>query len=85
MPSPPIRVGLLGCGVIGSGLLHLLHERSAAIDASVGAALRVVAVAVSNPKKPRDANLSGIEITDDALGVAARPDLDVLVELIGGA
>jgi homoserine dehydrogenase len=85
MPSPPIRIGLLGCGVVGSGLLHLLRERSAAIEAALGAPLLVVAVAVSDPEKSREVDLTGIEITRDPLAVAGRPDLDVLVELIGGA
>ncbi len=85
MPSPPVRIGLLGCGVVGSGLLHLLRERCGAVEASLGAPLRVVAAAVRNPEKPREADLGGVEVTTDPLAVADRPDVDILVELMGGA
>ncbi len=85
MTAPPVRIGLLGCGVVGSGLLLLLRERSDAVEASLGAPLRVVAAAVRQPAKPREADLKGVEVTTEPLAVADRPDLDILVELMGGA
>jgi homoserine dehydrogenase len=85
MPPSPIRIGLLGCGVVGSGFLHLLRERRAEIEASLGATLRVTRAAVADPAKKREVDLSGVEVGSDPLEVARAPDIDVLVELIGGA
>ncbi len=85
MPSTPIRIGLLGCGVVGSSLLHLLRERSSTIEGALGADVRAVAVAVRDPARPRDVDLTGIDISGDPLAVAERPDVDVLVEVMGGA
>lgn len=85
MSPPSIRIGLLGCGVVGSGLLHLLRERRAEIRSSLGAEICVTRAAVADPTKKRDADLSGVAVGSDALEVAASPDIDMLVELIGGA
>jgi len=85
MPPPCIRIGLLGCGVVGSGFLHLLRERRVEIEASLGATVRLTRVAVADPAKPRDVDLAGIALGADPLEVAGAPDVDVLVELMGGA
>lgn len=84
MPAP-IRLGLIGCGVVGSGLLRLLHDRSREIEHAVGAPLRVVRVAVADPKKRREVDLRGASIGGDAMEVASSEDVDLLVELMGGA
>ena len=85
MARSPIRIGLLGCGVVGSGLLHLLRQRRSEIEAALGAPVRVTRLAVRDVSKRREADLAGIELTRDALAVAEAPDIDLLVELMGGA
>jgi len=84
MPSSVVRIGLLGCGVVGQGFLKLLRERERLIRDSVGATLRVTRVAVRDPAKRRDCDLSGIQVATDALAVANAEDVDLLIELIGG-
>lgn len=84
MPSRTLRIGLLGCGVVGAGLLRLLATRARAVETSVGAPLRVTRVAVRDAGKPRDADLTGIAVESDPLAVAGAGDVDLLVELIGG-
>lgn len=84
MPAP-VRLGLIGCGVVGSGFLRLLHERSRDIACAVGAPLRVTRVAVADPKKRREAPLEGVALSGDAMAVADADDVDLLVELMGGA
>ncbi len=84
MPSP-IRLGMIGCGVVGSGLLRLLRQRARDVESAVGAPLRVTRIAVANPKKSRDADLTGVEVGADAMAVAGSEDVDLLVELMGGA
>ncbi len=84
MPST-IRIGLIGCGVVGSGLLKLLKERSQDVACAVGAPLRVTRVAVADPKKRREVDLAGVALGRDAMAVAEAEDVDLLVELMGGA
>jgi homoserine dehydrogenase len=85
MASRSIRIGLLGCGVVGSGLLHLLRQRASAIRSSLGADVRVARLAVADPTKKREADLTGVAVGSDALEVADASDIDLLVELMGGA
>jgi homoserine dehydrogenase len=85
MPPSVIRIGLLGCGVVGSGFLHLLRERRGEIESSLGAKLRVTRLAVADPSRKREADLTGVAVGADPLEVAQAPDVDLLVELIGGA
>ncbi|HEX7078794.1 MAG TPA: homoserine dehydrogenase [Candidatus Eisenbacteria bacterium] len=84
MPSP-VRIGLLGCGVVGAGFLRLLGERTRAAEDAVGAPLRVTRLAVRDPKKRRAVDLEGVDVTTDPMEVAAAEDVDLLVELMGGA
>ena len=83
--ASPIRLGMIGCGVVGSGLLRLLHQRARDVETAVGAPLRVTRIAVANPKKSREVDLTGIEVGADAMAVAGSEDIDLLVELMGGA
>ena len=80
-----IRVGVIGAGFVGSALVELLTDTSrhvALVDAAT-APIEVVAIAVRDTLKRRDGINSAL-ITDDAAALAARPDLDILVELAGG-
>jgi homoserine dehydrogenase len=83
--SSPLRIGMLGCGVVGSGLLRLLRERDRDVAQASGSPLRLTRVAVANPAKRRDADLSGASVSGDPMSVADAPDIDVLVEVMGGA
>ena len=83
--SASIRVGLLGCGVVGTGFLRLLRERARDVERAAGAPVRVTRVAVADPTKPRGADLAGAAIGGDALDVARASDVDLIVELMGGA
>ncbi len=84
MPSP-VRIGLLGCGVVGTGLVRLVSERTRAIEDAVGAPLVVTRLAVRDPARRRSVDLSGVKVGGDPMSVAGADDVDVLVELMGGA
>lgn len=77
-----IRIGMIGCGVVGSGLAMLL-EKHRADFARNGIDLKLARVAVRDASKPRTA-VSGAEITTDAMAVANDPGIDLLVEVMGG-
>ena len=83
--NSPLRIGMLGCGVVGTGLLHLLRERASEIERSIGMALQVTRVAVADPKRRREAALEGAAVGGDAMAVAEAEDIDLLIEVMGGA
>jgi homoserine dehydrogenase len=80
----PVRIGLLGCGNVGAALVELVRSRRADIAARLGLDLEVVRVAVRSATKERAVDVAPAELTTDALAVATAPDIDVVVEVIGG-
>jgi homoserine dehydrogenase len=78
-----LKVALLGCGVVGTQVARLLHEEAAELAARSGAQLEIAGIAVRRLSHPRP----GIDrdlLTTDAMGLATRPDVDIVVEVIGG-
>jgi homoserine dehydrogenase len=84
MNPEPVRVGLLGCGNVGASLVELIRTRSDDIAARTGLALEVARVAVRSVTKERSVALPDGVLTHDAAGVVTDPDIDVVVEVIGG-
>ena len=80
----PLRVALLGCGVVGSEVFRLLTEQAADLRARAGARLEVAGVAVRRPGRQRGAVAGSPLLTTDAMGLVTRPDVDIVIELIGG-
>jgi homoserine dehydrogenase len=78
----PVRVALLGCGTVGSQVVRLLSEQSAELAARIGAPVELVGVAVRRAHKHAD--VPAHLLTTDAHGLVNRPDVDVVVEVIGG-
>ena len=85
MTTPVVRVGVIGAGFVGSALIELLGDssRSVALVDAATSALEVVGVAVNDSSVERP-GISPELLTSDGAGLAARKDLDILVELIGG-
>jgi homoserine dehydrogenase len=83
--KPVIRVGIIGAGFVGSSLVALLNDptRHAALLDAATAPLELVGVAVRDGSKLRSGIPAGL-LTTDAAALAARDDLDILVELAGG-
>ena len=79
----PLRVALLGCGTVGSQVARLVLDQHDDLTARIGAPLELVGIAVRDASQPRD-QLSAELFTEDAAGLVARGDLDVVIELIGG-
>ena len=76
-------MGILGGGTVGAALVGLLAERRSEIAARCGVVLEPVAVAVRSPQRQRPGVPAEL-LTGDAAAVVARPDTDIVVELIGG-
>ncbi len=80
--SDALRIALLGCGVVGSEVVRLLHEQADDLAARVGAPLELAGVAVRRPARHTD--LPAELVTTDAAELVTRDDVDVVVEVIGG-
>ncbi|NMO91299.1 homoserine dehydrogenase [Actinomycetospora sp. TBRC 11914] len=77
-----ITVALLGCGVVGSQVVRLLREQADELTARVGVPIEIGGIAVRRPQRHPD--VPAELLTTDAAGLVARPDVDVVVELMGG-
>jgi homoserine dehydrogenase len=80
----PINVGLLGLGTVGSGTIEVLRRNSEEIARRAGREIRVAAATARNVKKARNFSLDGIRIVRDAEAIVNDPDIEIVVELIGG-
>ncbi len=76
-----VRIGLLGCGNVGRGFVELLRRAESLVAARTGVAPRIVRVAVRDAARPRPFPR---ELLVDAGAVVTDPEVDVVVELIGG-
>src|SRR5436305_11578255 len=79
-----VRVGVLGCGNVGAALLRALDDNADLITQRAGVQLEVARVAVHNLAKERDVDLPPGVLTNDADAVVGDPNVDVVVEVIGG-
>ncbi len=82
--SQPLRVGIAGLGTVGAAVLDILFRREDALAERSGRAIVVVGVSARNRNKARGINLSNVSWHDDPVALAKSPDIDCLVELIGG-
>src|SRR3954462_9715569 len=80
----PVRVGVLGCGNVGGGLVQLLTTGGDALAERTGLRLELTRVAVRNTAKERGVAVPEGSLTHDAASVVTDPDVDVVVEMIGG-
>ena len=78
-----VGVALLGMGTVGAEVLRLLEERNDEFSARIGGPLEVRGIAVSDLSKPRP-GVDQEKLTDDALSLVSRDDIDLVIEVIGG-
>ncbi|MGH8806159.1 MAG: Gfo/Idh/MocA family oxidoreductase, partial [Polaromonas sp.] len=80
----PIRVGLLGIGTVGLGTFNVLQRNQEEIRRRAGRGIEITMVADLDMARARAAVGEGVQVVDDARKVVANPDIDIVVELIGG-
>ena len=80
----PIRVGLLGLGTVGRGTFNVLHRNQHEIMRRAGRGIEIAAVAVRDAAKARAVVGKDLPVTTEPLDVVRHPDIDIVVELIGG-
>jgi len=85
-PATPrdVRVAILGCGNVGAALVGILHDRSEALAVQSGARFVIAGIAVLDADAVRPAHVPRALLTTDAAALVADPDVDLVVELIGG-
>jgi homoserine dehydrogenase len=79
-----LKVALLGCGSVGTQVARLLIEQGDDLAVRIGARLELAGIAVRRPQHPRDPAIDRSLLTADAMELATRPDIDIVVEVIGG-
>jgi len=79
-----MNVGLLGIGTVGGGTFTVLTRNEQEITRRAGRPIRIVKVAERNLALAREVTRGAVEVTDDAFSVVTDPNIDIVVELIGG-
>lgn len=80
-----LRVGLVGLGTVGGGVLTLLRQQHSTLLRRAGQSIEVVAISARDRTRDRGISLDGLAWFDDPVALAHDPSVDVVVELIGGS
>ena len=80
----PIQVGLLGIGTVGSGTFKVLNRNQEEIQRRAGRAIRITMVADLDTARAKAVVGDAAQVVSDARAVIANPEIDIVIELIGG-
>jgi len=83
--SAPLRIAIAGLGTVGAGVIRLLDTNRDLIAARAGRAIEVTAVSARDRSKDRGVDHARFHWEDDMTALAARDDVDVVLELVGGS
>ena len=79
-----VRVGILGCGNVGAALVQLIHDNADVLQERAGVRIEVAKVVVRDLGRDRGLPLPADTFTTDAAAVVRDPDVDIVVEVMGG-
>src|SRR6185312_13151186 len=82
--KPPLRLAIAGLGTVGAGVVGLLQRNAELLALRGGRRLVLGAVSARDRRRDRGTDLSAVRWFNDAAALAADPEIDVVVELIGG-
>ena len=80
-----LRIGLAGLGTVGTGVIQLVEENRALISRRAGRPIEITAITARDRSKDRGVDLTPYRWVDDMGELATAPDVDVVVELVGGS
>ena len=83
-PMKPIQVGLLGIGTVGSGVFNVLARNQDEISRRAGRGIEITMVADLDVERAKAVVGADIQVVNDARAIIANPDIDIVIELIGG-
>ena len=82
--TSPVRIGLIGMGTVGTGVVRVLQDSAEHISRQAGRAVIVEHVVVQNPSKPRSIKLRGHQISNEFARVRDNPEISIVALLLGG-
>ncbi|MEO1732578.1 MAG: homoserine dehydrogenase [Pseudomonadota bacterium] len=82
--TEPLRLGIAGLGTVGTGVVRIIRQQSALLEARTGRPITISAVSARDPSKDRGIPIKDYAWDTDPVALARRDDIDVFVELIGG-
>lgn len=80
----PVKVGLLGLGTVGTGVVRIVEGHQEDLSSQVGSPIIIEKIAVKNTEKDRSVTVESSKLTDDPWDVIRDPEIDVIVEVMGG-
>src|SRR6476661_9960587 len=83
--QPALKIAVAGLGTVGAATVQLLERQAEPVGLRAGRRIVVVAASARDRRRDRGVNLSAVRWYEDAAAMAADPDIDAVVELIGGA
>ena len=83
--NAPLNLGIAGLGTVGAGVVALLRENGALLNARAGRDIVLKAVSARDRTRDRGLNLNGVRWHDDPLALVVDPEVDAVIELIGGS
>lgn len=82
--TSPLRLGIAGLGTVGVGIVRIVQQHAALLEARAGRPIVINAVSARSKTKNREVDLSGYDWEDDPVVLAKRADIDVFIEVMGG-
>lgn len=83
--NTPLRLGIAGLGTVGTGVVRIIRQKADLLASRAGRPITISAISARNRDKDRGVQLSGYAWEDDPVALARRADVDVFIELMGGA
>jgi homoserine dehydrogenase len=80
----PIKVGLLGLGTVGTGVVRIVEGHQEDLKSQVGSSIVIEKILVQNKSKQRALHIDANKLTEDAWDIIRDPEIDVIVEVMGG-
>ena len=80
----PVKVGVLGLGTVGCGTANILLRNADEIARRAGRGIEITIASVRDVSKQRACDISAITLTEDSNKVVTNPDVEIILELIGG-
>ena len=80
----PVKVGLLGLGTVGTGVVRIVEGHQEDLSDQVGSPITIERIAVKHLEKYRSVNVDQNKLTEDPWAVIRDPEIDVIVEVMGG-
>ncbi|QAY65174.1 homoserine dehydrogenase [Paenibacillus protaetiae] len=80
----PVKVGLLGLGTVGTGVVRIVQGHQEDLQSQVGSPIQIDKILVQNKAKSRSLAIDHDKLTEDAWEIINDPDIDVIVEVMGG-